>query len=230
MKIVIYTCILNNYDTPLNVLDFQRPNVDFICFTDNLKQQYTGWEYRQVSTFIEEGKYKYPKTSRFIKLKPHVFFNDYDINVYIDGNKEIIDFDKLIHLCQILYNSDANIILSHHWGRTNVIDEANECIRLKRDDSKVLKAQVRSYIKEGFKDDMGLYMGSIQIRKFNENMEHFMNAWWKEVADGSYRDQVSLPYVIWKTNMYPKMIRLYPKYIHQVVRHLGHNRQFNGGA
>ena len=230
MKTVIYTCILNNYDTPLNVLDFQRPNVDFICFTDNLNQKYTGWEYRHVSTFIEEGKYKYPKTSRFIKLKPHVFFNDYDINVYIDGNKEIANFDKLMYLCQILHNSDANIILSHHWGRTNIYEEAKECVRLKREDATKLAEQVQRYYDEGFKDDVGLYMTAIEVRKFNPEMEHFMNMWWNEIAEESIRDQVSLPYVVWKTDMYPKMIRLYPKYIHQVVRHLGHNKQFNGGA
>lgn len=227
MKIVIYTCILNNYDTPLNVLNFQRPNIDFVCFTDNLEQPYTGWTYHKVSTFIKDDQYKYPKTNRYIKLKPHAFFNQYDINVYIDGNKKIIDFDKLIQLCQVLYNSDANIILSHHWGRNSIIDEAKECIRLKRDDKNILEQQISKYIKDGFKDDIGLYMGSVQIRKFNPETEYFLNSWWSEVAEYSYRDQISLPYVIWKTGMYPKMVRLYPNYLHQIVEHLGHNKQFN---
>jgi len=229
MKIVIYTCIVNNYDTPLNVQRLVAQNkADFVCFTDNAKTKEDGWEYRKIDTVIE-GKYKYPKTNRHVKLNPHLYLNGYDINVYIDGNKRIKDFNKLIDLCHLLHNTDANIVLSHHWGRSMIVAEIAECIRLGRDDKEVLVNQLKDYILDGFKDTTGLYMGSIQIRKFNEEMRVFMEAWWNEVEKHSYRDQVSLPYVIWKTGMYPKMIRLYPNYVHELVEHHNHLKQFNGG-
>ena len=62
---------------------------------------------------------------------------------------------------------------------------------------------MEKYEKEGFPHNFGLCEASIIVVDLdNPNSKKLMNDWWNELLNsGSGRDQIALPYVIWKNGM-----------------------------
>ena len=60
-------------------------------------------------------------------------------------------------------------------------------------------AEAKQYQKEGYDDNTRLTVNSVQIRKCNSpELNKFLGAWWYEVKNKSYRDQLSFCYAAWK--------------------------------
>ena len=51
-------------------------------------------------------------------------------------------------------------------------------------------------------------MGGILLRRKNLKVSLFNNKWWHEINKGSIRDQISFPYVEWKTGMNIESVEL----------------------
>ena len=60
--------------------------------------------------------------------------------------------------------------------------------------------QIANYLSQGFPTHNGLFENSILVRD-NRNVcvQALMRYWWDEYNKYQTRDQLSLPYVIWKT-------------------------------
>lgn len=70
-----------------------------------------------------------------------------------------------------------------------------------------MKKQLELYRKQGFPMHYGLYENSIIVRNNrDEKISKLMESWWKEYLRFPTRDQISFPYVIWKTNFDKSMI------------------------
>jgi hypothetical protein len=94
-------------------------------------------------------------------------------------------------------------------------------LHLRKADKATAKRQIATYKKEGFPRHYGLYENSILIRNHHdEPTRRLMEEWWVEYLKYSTRDQLSLPYLIWKLG-YDK------KNIHIIGHNLRNNHRFN---
>jgi hypothetical protein len=223
MNVLIYTVIINNYDTLSDVTGFQRENVTFKCYSNTHSKtecEAKGWK----SVVIEKPAFGYKNAClenrilKFFEFTP----GQYDIVVYLDGNKHITNIDKLLEWCKELYDSDKQMILSKHWGRNTVKEELSEVVMLGKCETHITNLEYNCFLKDGFKDDVGLYCASVQIRKTTNAVNEFLKRWLDEYKKFQTRDQLSLPYVIWKSNMLDKIKVIETSELLSFVKHMRH--------
>jgi hypothetical protein len=200
MKVVVYTAIIGGYDT-LNEPLVKPAGVDFVCFTDrNMSSDI--WEIRKVTPLYEDNT----RTARKYKVLPHRWFSDYDVSIWLDGNK-IIEGDILNYVEQL---GNYPLALFDHMKcfdkRNCVYQEANAIFKLGQEPGKkfkdnpyVIKEQMERYIVDGYPQNNGLAFTCVVVRKHNEPTTiNTMENWWTEIKYGSKRDQLSFNYVAWK--------------------------------
>lgn len=201
-KIVIYTCIVGGYDAlkePLLSFD----NVDYICYTDDLdkikRAENTKWTIRSIPEQILKT---YDKTlsNRYIKMHPGELFPDADYTVYVDGNVGIQSFLG-VYLMQI--NDRTGIAIFAHSQRQCAYAEAKVCISRKKGSREAIERQMQTYHKKGFPKNFGLYECTIIATDLRNLLSTgLMERWWEEfLASKSYRDQLSLPFIMWKSGL-----------------------------
>lgn len=131
------------------------------------------------------------------KILPHIFVPS-EITVWIDANV-FLRTDKKVLVENLL--GDNDMVLFKHPYRNTAYEEFET---LKKEErfkipwlQEKLALQEERYRSEGF-DGGKLYECNFIIRRNNEKVNTLMNAWWAEITAWQWRDQVSLPYVIWK--------------------------------
>lgn len=193
-KIVCYTCITGGYDNLIQP-QIYSPNIDFICFTDNMHIQSGIWQLKQIP---DDLKYlSNVKKQRIIKICAHRYLKEYDISIWVDGNIKIKDdLNKFI----VQYDLDKNQIYTRiHPCRNCIYDEAEACINMSKDTSNAIKTQIEKYKQENYPKHIGMVETGILLRKHNAiECQLLCNAWATELLKYSHRDQLSFNYVCWK--------------------------------
>ena len=66
-----------------------------------------------------------------------------------------------------------------------------------------MKKQMKRYKKEKFPKNFGMFECNMLISDLkNRKSEEIFNDWWEEyLSSESLRDQLALPYVLWKNNL-----------------------------
>jgi hypothetical protein len=189
-KIVIYTALFNDYDK-LENCERYSDFFDFICFTDRpIKSKF--WKIVLVKNSIFEPEL----LNRKYKILPHLFLKNYEISLYVDANIKILKNPKNLILNYIKF---SDLIISKHFLRKCLYQEAFALIRSTRFNNYKIFKQIVSYAIKGMPVNFGLTENSIIIRKHNKpKVKIIMMQWWKELILGSHRDQLSLPYILWK--------------------------------
>ena len=201
-SIVIYTCISGGYDTLKEPL-LEFDNVTYICYTDDaakIKQAgHTKWLIRQIPDDISE-KYNGILTNRYLKMHPKELFPDADYAVYVDGNIGIQSFPGFY-----VTRTDVHtgIAIFSHSQRQCAYAEAQVCISRRKGKSKGIEHKMERYDKSGFPRDYGLYECTVIASDLQNTLSiEIMDKWWKEFLHSkSFRDQLSLPYVMWRSGM-----------------------------
>jgi len=182
MKKAIYTVITNNYDALR-----QAPNYkgwDCVLFTDNPPADNKGWIIRKIETSTDPVL-----TSRKYKILSHVYLSEYDLVCYIDANQKM------------LKEPPSQPIRFTHPRRQNIFQEAHRIIKNGRFSAEQINAQITYYKKQGYKD-AGLFLNGFSVRSnTDEKINHLHDIWYVETSRFSPRDQLSLPYAIWKTGI-----------------------------
>lgn len=196
-RIVVYTCIMGEYD------DIKEPiwkddNIQYICFTNNKKllhKKQTKWIIKDIPNSVKYTNYTL--VNRYIKMHPHEFFIGYDYAIYIDANVKVCSYvGKYIDgICD-----KTGLAMYKHSARNSIYDEAMVCKYYGKGNRKLIDKQIKRYKNEGFPYDYGLYEATIIIIDLKNNIsKNILEDWWSEfIANGSLRDQLSLPYVLWK--------------------------------
>lgn len=195
-RIAVYTCIVGNYDFPIEPI-FQSTNIDYFIFSDN-KVESTIWKRKE----IPENLINMDNTllNRYIKMHPFEFFSDYDFAVYVDGNVKIVgDVSEMINLL----NPQIGLGLHKHARRDSIYNEAKVLNIYKKGNKNQINEQVSFYRKNKFPHKYGMLEATIIISEIsNETAKQIMLEWWEEFfSRKSYRDQLSLPYILWKKNI-----------------------------
>ncbi len=197
-KIAVYTCVTGGYDNIQEPL-FVSDNVDYILFTDNKTIKSDKWIVKDIPDELKD-KYSGNLPNRYLKLHPFEYLSDYDYALYIDGNVQVISD---IHDILNSLNLEYGISLHMHSIRCDVYKEAKKCIKLKKGNKKKIRKQIKSYSKEEMPKNYGLLEATVILSEIsNEKAKKIFNDWWNEyLTSESFRDQLSLPYVLWKNNI-----------------------------
>lgn len=193
-SLVIYTAIIGHYDTLKPPL--VRPQgVRFICYTDQDNLEGMGWEIRRVA----HSDMSAPLIVRQYKLLPHRFFQDVQTSIWVDASMTISgDLTSYIKR----YQKQADFLVMPHPERYCIFDEAAVCMQLHKEKKSKILRQITAYYVAGMPLDYGLYIGGILVRNHNvPTVRQTMELWFHEVEEYSFRDQLSLPYVLYKTGL-----------------------------
>ncbi|WP_339879002.1 glycosyltransferase domain-containing protein [uncultured Algoriphagus sp.] len=196
-KWVIYTALFGDYDQlrePEELID----EFDFICFTDQVQLRSNVWKI----IFITGQDHSPSWLNRKYKMLPHLFLSNYEISIYMDVSIQLLKSPKQL-IVQELGNND--MILAQHRLRNCVYDEARECVIFGKSSYINTVSQLRKYKRQGFPVSYGLFENGVLIRRHNSPpLIRLMEEWWEEYNQGYFRDQLSLPPILWKNDMsYP---------------------------
>lgn len=185
-RIVIYTALTGNYDN-VNEILYKEDGVDYLLFTNNRNLRSNTWQIVYIESDLDNVL-----LSREIKMLPHKYLSEkYDASIYIDANAVI--YGELSQLTNYL-NEQVSFAVSKHGERNTVKDEVEVIIqRFKSVDPQQARTQYDQYVKNGFKDDLGLAECGLLIRSHNDyQLIPVMEAWWREFNKGIRRDQISI--------------------------------------
>lgn len=195
-KIVVYTSIMGNYDT-LQAPFLSFDNIDYVVFSDQLQTDKEGWNYKELPEQVKNIPNNITK-NRYVKFHPHELFDkEYDYAIYIDGNIKVMsDLTDLVYAI----NPKSGLALHRHQFRNCIFKEIEVCKLLKKGNYEKLRQQVQKYKQEGFKEEFGLLECNVIVTDLKSTIaKNVLEEWWKEfICSESYRDQISLPYVLWK--------------------------------
>lgn len=204
-KIVVYTCIVGNNDVLREVVK-PEAGIDYVCFTNQNFSSST-WKVIPIPEILA-GISDSTKVARCIKILPHIFFSEYTISVWVDGNIEVIG-----NIVEFIYKNLKNYFLvSKHPQRNCVYAEAEAIVKLGKDTKENVDKQISIYKQNGYPSRYGMVQTDILVRRHMTNLcIKISENWWKEVFNFSKRDQLSFNYSIWKTDvqidiMHPKII------------------------
>jgi hypothetical protein len=195
-KVVVYTAITRNYDV-LPAPSIKVPGWSYLCFTDEPDVSRPGWEVRA----LPQGDLDPARLSRLPKILVHRFLADCDVSIWIDANIRIVG-DLAAFWRMALAHSDI-AFFRHGEGRPSVAAEIEACTRLGKAPYEVMVRQYESYRRKGFPDKVGIIpeAGVIVRRHHRPRIRASMEEWWAECLAHSARDQISLPYVIWRNSL-----------------------------
>lgn len=187
MKKAIFTVLLGKYDDLKPAPRFK--DWDAVLFTDHHYPNTKGWIVHKIKPVEDTAK-----ESRKYKFLSHVWLKHYDLVCHIDAN--------------MVLNAEppSRPTWFTHPMRSNVKDEIARCIQLKKAPVDELKAQREAYKKAGFPDTSGLYQNGFFVRAHTQEQNTLMEYTFELVQKYTYRDQLALPFAIWKTGIYPENI------------------------
>jgi len=202
-KKVIYTCIAGDYDGLFNH-QYVSPEWEYICFSDSAQPSDLNSSWR-----ILPLKHKMPdgtRTNRWHKINAHLCLKDYKYSIYIDANIDVLSKEFFDAIDEQRKRPQAFSLMSHP-ARDCVYDELDACIQLQKDDPAVMKSQIKLYKEAGYPRRNGLYASSILYREhLDETVIRVMEEWWGWLTTYSKRDQLSLPYALWKRGYKPGIL------------------------
>lgn len=198
-RTAIYTAIFGGYD------DLREqpscPGVDFVCFTDNPSLRSEQWR-------IEFRNPRYPDprmAAKWFKLFPHRALPEYRRSIWIDGGIQLSTGDFADEVLSFL--APSGLAMFRHPARTTIREEAAELVKLGRFPDQPFLQQVEHYYAKRFPDDIGLYAATVMARDHASRQMHRLGRLWlRENLRWSFRDQLSLPYLLWKLEIQPGVI------------------------
>ena len=202
-NVVVYTAIFGDnvklYPQP------RIPGIDFVCFSDR-PRSVKGWDVRVVERAFGDDPVR---NNRYYKIRPHLFFPEYEYSIYIDGNFVILKSPLDI----ISQMEEFNMLAFDHNQTTTdprnciykeydaIIDLFNKKGVMK-DDLSLIQTQIDLFKEKAYPANNGLIKGGVLIRKHNEpDVIKAMERWWYFIENYSKRDQLSFNYVAWETGL-----------------------------
>ncbi len=209
MRICIYTAIFGGYDHLLPPVP-QSVDCDFICFTDSvLPRQQGAWRViRSASNPTMHPRMR----AKYFKIQSHEVFPGgrlawrydrlgrrprYDAIIWVDGCLRIKDAGFAAAFAGHLGTNGMSMFI--HPDRDCIYDEVLELRDMRKCAGLPVFEQVAAYKAEGFPQKAGLMAATLIARDpRNPAVARINEAWWRENLRWTYRDQLSLPVVLWR--------------------------------
>ena len=197
-RFLVYTCLVGDYDwlLPPVVKDGQT---DYVVFTDNPSLNVEGW--RVVSFDVDQ--FSSPLlASRYYKMLGHHLLPEkhYQASVYVDANIRLLG--RLSSLIEGLLASEAALCVFRHPLRETVIEEIHTTTTVGKAPGEASWLEYKRMQEVGFDQQVPLIEATIMIKNHcHHTMHQAMECWWEWFKKYSTRDQHSLPYAIWQTDL-----------------------------
>lgn len=194
-KIAVYTCIFGKYDMPLEPL-FKPDNCDYYIITDQEVPENSLWKKIDYSYLNDELKeLTNAEKNRYFKMLPHVIFKDYKYSIYVDGNIKIYtDLTEYIHKIK-----ECGFATHLHSKRNCIYEEGKAVVKLGKEKQENVEKYFNELRKNNMPENYGLLECNVLVREHNNiRCKEIMLDWWKEFKNKIKRDQLSLPYILYK--------------------------------
>jgi hypothetical protein len=223
MRTVLYACTNLAYDqifTPVA----PTPGVDFVLFSDRRPRFVRGWQWRPLPA--ETAGLTPVMVNRFAKFFPHRIFPEAECSIYVDANTLMLaDLTPLIEEFRL---SGADIGLFPHKQRFDIFEEFDFAARvgkIPKEDAEKGRAQLARYRAEGLPADHLFTENAIIFRRHGKPaLAAAMDLWWEQMTAYTKRDQLSLPYVLYKSNLRVKLWDWNYKFANPYFRRYQHRR------
>lgn len=226
-RVLIYTCVTGGYESLIEPL-FLPDHVDYIAVTDMEIPSSSRWKKMDINLIDEIRGLSDVEKSRYPKICPHKLFPQYEYSIYLDANFRVVaDVSQFIKCV-------GSVPFASNWHpeRNSIFDEAEACILAKKGQPDLIRKQMEYYRSQGMPDNYGLIHCNMLIRKHNEpQIMKLMEDWWKEFLLWSKRDQISLPFVLWKNGYGMKDIGFVGKNVEEnpAIELFPHDKRYREG-
>lgn len=196
-RIAVYTVSTGGYDG-LREPAFIDSNIDYFAFTNSELPKDSVWKSINIGDFAN-GRTPLEQ-ARYVKTHPHLYFSDYEISIFIDGNICIIkDIKPLIYK---MIETHKTVAIHRHNCRNCLYQEARIIWAQGRAKLRDIIRQIKAYKGEGFPAEYGLFETNVIIRYHNdEKCKAIMETWWSQIDKYTKRDQLSFTYSLWKNDV-----------------------------
>ena len=190
----VYTAVYGNYDVIEEPM-YVNPKLDYFAFTDGDLPVDSVWNKVEISQYPQLKDLDNYHRAKYIKMFPYEFLQDYDFSIWVDGNVNLIA------------DTYPLAIMSKGSPMATYSNPIHDCIytearymifqgRLPADGAKI---QMSDYRQAGFSEHLGMREFSIIYRDHsNKECYDLMKEWWEHVNKYTMRDQLSLPFILWK--------------------------------
>lgn len=200
-KICIYTSLFGDYDDlPLVETDIP-PEIDLIAFTDQ-KRLDVASRWKQI--ICQPDSTSDNLSAKKYKILPHQYLKEYNYSLFVDANTVFTgNIEQLI----LMLLESGKFTMWRHPLRTDFLKEACAILGWRKAKPKPIIDQIKAYVGAGIPRDTGLCEGSFIWRQHSDpSIVDFMEEWWRQIEMYSHRDQLSLCFLMWQKNLYPKLI------------------------
>lgn len=193
-KLCVYTCITGDYDN-LHEIKYPEKTIDYYCFTNN--KSITSKTWRVI--YVKDAKLDNRNLARKIKILGHEIVNKYETAVWTDAS---IVWEQPFSKFVKTYLKNAPLAMFRHHARENIFEEAVACLKYGKDTKERITKLLDYYQTEQYPDTNGLFESTVFIKKPSEpKVIEAMQLWFDFIENYSPRDQLSFPYVVWKTGL-----------------------------
>lgn len=205
---MVYACTDLAYDQIFSPVA-PTPGVEFLLFADRRPRLVRGWRWRPLPA---AARGLTPTlANRHAKFFPHRLLPEAgvtpEISVYVDANTLILA--DLSPLLAEFAASDADIGLFRHRERTSPEEElafARAVGKIPEADAGKGVAQLGAYRAAGLPHDAPFTENAIIFRRHGRPaLEAAMELWWRELETWTRRDQLSLPWVLFRSGLAVKL-------------------------
>jgi hypothetical protein len=201
LNVTVYKCITQGYDKLSSKILSRDVDFKYIAFTDREVSKNSDWDIQLTDNILQlDAKY----LNRYYKFFPHRFLSETDVSIYIDGNVDITS--SLIELVDEFVESKALFGCFKHYQRDNIFQEVEACKSLNKfskTDLQKIEKQISTYNHSNFPREHQLLVGTVLFRRHDDvkSLDEVMELWWEHFNSFTGRDQISLPYILWKTGI-----------------------------
>ena len=187
-RILVYTAQFCGRDADIAEPVFQE-GVDYVCFTDDPPERKSLWQFRPPFWCDPDPR----RAARMHKLLGLELFCEYSSVLWLDGSLELIKFPESLLI------SSPTIACFPHRQLDCLYREAELCQWTKRAPIEDLDRQVQAYQQHGFPEHAGLFETGFLWRHNHAKLRSTCRKWWYHLDHYTIRDQISLPFVSWRT-------------------------------
>jgi hypothetical protein len=214
---IVYTANYGEKDHPIptNQMTDDLEGMEFVYFTDFKKPDLDGWN------VVVDNKMRSsdPRMqAKWFKLHSHELFPDQK-SMWMDSHYSVKaplnrEFDATTEFSPLT-------LFKHYYP--NVLREFSTMMRRRKMWNDQIEKQMEQYVREGFPMESLLYRGAMIVR--HPEAKEFNLKWWDELHKHKHpRDQLSMPYAIWRTGVGVTVFDDADDRVFKVNKHLPHVR------
>lgn len=186
-KRVVYTCLFGHSEL-FNDFEYERDDIDFICFTDDPQLRSDFWRI----VLLPKQMLDPVRVAKQFKLLAHAWLAEYDWSLYIDNTVRLRTPPARLFE-EYLAPAKSPLVCFRHYERDCVYDEADAVIMLNYDVADRVRRQMALYRHLRYPARNGLTKTTLLLRRHRDpQLQQAMAVWMNQVLAHSRRDQLSM--------------------------------------